>query len=269
MAGPRRARRGVRRRFPPAAVHRRRLGERGRAARPARRPRPDAAGRPSRHPGVPGRRRRAAAAGCVGGPRARPHRLLLRSRAASRVSPRRSASCGPAGRSRSSTSTPPCPRTAAWMRADLPRYDPAAAEAFFTDRGFTLRRIPTVWRFPDRATRDAVLRIEFSRTSPSARSPPPTGWRSRWATGCTCAAGQLDRPGSDVVEPPAARRARAGTVGGPGRRRWDGSCAGRSKFRDRRYWPSRGVPPGWRARRPCPAERARWCSPPASRSPCG
>ena len=31
------------------------------------------------------------------------------------------------------------------------------------DRGFTLRRIPTVWRFPDRATRDAVLRIEFSR----------------------------------------------------------------------------------------------------------
>lgn len=55
------------------------------------------------------------------------------------------------------------PPYGAWMRADLPRYDPAAAEAFFTDRGFTLRRIPTVWRFPDRATRDAVLRIEFSR----------------------------------------------------------------------------------------------------------
>jgi SAM-dependent methyltransferase len=50
-----------------------------------------------------------------------------------------------------------------WMRADLPRYDPAAVEAFFTGRGFSLRRIPTVWRFPDRATRDAVLRIEFSR----------------------------------------------------------------------------------------------------------
>ena len=49
------------------------------------------------------------------------------------------------------------------MRADLPRYDPAAVEAFFADQGFTLRRIPTVWRFPDRATRDAVLRIEFSR----------------------------------------------------------------------------------------------------------
>jgi SAM-dependent methyltransferase len=50
-----------------------------------------------------------------------------------------------------------------WMRADLPRYDPAAVEAFFAGLGFSLRRIPTVWRFPDRATRDAVLRIEFSR----------------------------------------------------------------------------------------------------------
>jgi SAM-dependent methyltransferase len=50
-----------------------------------------------------------------------------------------------------------------WMRADLPRYDPAAVEAFFAAQGFSLRRIPTVWRFPDRSTRDAVLRIEFSR----------------------------------------------------------------------------------------------------------
>jgi SAM-dependent methyltransferase len=50
-----------------------------------------------------------------------------------------------------------------WMRADLPRYDPAAAEAFFAAQGFSLRRIATVWRFPDRPTRDAVLRIEFGR----------------------------------------------------------------------------------------------------------
>jgi SAM-dependent methyltransferase len=50
-----------------------------------------------------------------------------------------------------------------WMRADLPRYDPAAVEAFFAGQGFSLRRIRTVWRFPDRATRDAVLRIEFGR----------------------------------------------------------------------------------------------------------
>jgi SAM-dependent methyltransferase len=50
-----------------------------------------------------------------------------------------------------------------WMRADIPHYDPTAVEAFFAAQGFSLRRIPTVWRFPDRATRDAVLRIEFSR----------------------------------------------------------------------------------------------------------
>jgi len=50
-----------------------------------------------------------------------------------------------------------------WMRADIPRYDPGAVEAFFAGHGFSLRRIPTIWRFPDRATRDAVLRIEFSR----------------------------------------------------------------------------------------------------------
>ena len=50
-----------------------------------------------------------------------------------------------------------------WMRADLPRYDPAAVEGFFAAQRFSMRRVPTVWRFPDRATRDAVLRIEFSR----------------------------------------------------------------------------------------------------------
>ena len=55
------------------------------------------------------------------------------------------------------------PPYGAWMRADIPRYDPGAVEAFFAGHGFSLRRIPTIWRFPDRATRDAVLRIEFSR----------------------------------------------------------------------------------------------------------
>lgn len=50
----------------------------------------------------------------------------------------------------------------AWMRADIPRYDPVAAERFFVRRGFSLRRIATTWRFPDRATCAAVLRIEFS-----------------------------------------------------------------------------------------------------------
>jgi SAM-dependent methyltransferase len=50
----------------------------------------------------------------------------------------------------------------AWMRAAIPHYDPVAAERFFTRRGFSLRRITTTWRFPDRATCEAVLRIEFS-----------------------------------------------------------------------------------------------------------
>jgi SAM-dependent methyltransferase len=49
-----------------------------------------------------------------------------------------------------------------WMRADIPHYDPVAAERFFTRAGFSLRRIVTTWRFPDRATCEAVLRIEFS-----------------------------------------------------------------------------------------------------------
>lgn len=48
------------------------------------------------------------------------------------------------------------------MRTDLPHYDPVAAERFFLVRGFALRRVSTRWRFPDRATCEAVLRIEFS-----------------------------------------------------------------------------------------------------------
>jgi len=50
-----------------------------------------------------------------------------------------------------------------WMRADIPRYDPARVERFFEKQAFSLRRVSTVWRFPDRASCEAVLRIEFSR----------------------------------------------------------------------------------------------------------
>jgi SAM-dependent methyltransferase len=50
-----------------------------------------------------------------------------------------------------------------WMRADVPRYDPVRVEQFFERVGFALRRVATVWRFPDRETLEAVLRIEFSR----------------------------------------------------------------------------------------------------------
>jgi SAM-dependent methyltransferase len=49
-----------------------------------------------------------------------------------------------------------------WMRADIPHYDPVAAERFFVAQGFSLTRVPTLWRFPDRAGLEAVLRIEFS-----------------------------------------------------------------------------------------------------------
>jgi SAM-dependent methyltransferase len=49
-----------------------------------------------------------------------------------------------------------------WMRADSPGYDPVAAERFFAATGFSQLRVPTVWRFPDRAALEDVLRIEFS-----------------------------------------------------------------------------------------------------------
>ncbi len=49
-----------------------------------------------------------------------------------------------------------------WMRADIPHYDPDRVERFFRRQGFSMRRISTRWRFPDRATCEAVLRIEFS-----------------------------------------------------------------------------------------------------------
>src|SRR4029079_14993947 len=55
------------------------------------------------------------------------------------------------------------PPYGAGMGADIPRYAPVAVEPCVPGHGFSLRRIPTIWRCPDRATRDAVLRIEFSR----------------------------------------------------------------------------------------------------------
>ncbi|WP_214371212.1 class I SAM-dependent methyltransferase [Pseudonocardia sp. H11422] len=70
-----------------------------------------------------------------------------------------------------------------WLRADLPRYDPAKVERFFDGHGFTMRRVPTVWRFEDRATLEAVLRIEFSAAVADraiARTPGltvPVGYR--------------------------------------------------------------------------------------------
>jgi SAM-dependent methyltransferase len=49
-----------------------------------------------------------------------------------------------------------------WLRADLPRYQPAEVDAFFDRAGFDCQRVSTVWRFADRASLAAVLGIEFS-----------------------------------------------------------------------------------------------------------
>ncbi|OLR91525.1 class I SAM-dependent methyltransferase [Actinokineospora bangkokensis] len=50
-----------------------------------------------------------------------------------------------------------------WLRADLPSYRPAEVDRFFEIEGFSRTRVTTTWRFPDRPTLEAVLRIEFSR----------------------------------------------------------------------------------------------------------
>jgi SAM-dependent methyltransferase len=49
-----------------------------------------------------------------------------------------------------------------WMRADLPKYDPDEVDRFFERMGFARRQVETRWRFADRASLEAVLRIEFS-----------------------------------------------------------------------------------------------------------
>lgn len=54
-----------------------------------------------------------------------------------------------------------------WLRADLPQYDPAKVEQFFAGAGFDSVDVRTTWRFDDRESLEAVLRIEFS--APVAR----------------------------------------------------------------------------------------------------
>lgn len=49
-----------------------------------------------------------------------------------------------------------------WLRADLPDYDPATVQRFFDRHGFDTIAIDTRWRFADRESMAAVLRIEFS-----------------------------------------------------------------------------------------------------------
>ncbi len=61
------------------------------------------------------------------------------------------------------------------MRADLPRYVPDQVERFFRRHGFSSRTHDTEWRFPDRATLEAVLRIEFSARVASLAIAATTG----------------------------------------------------------------------------------------------
>lgn len=49
-----------------------------------------------------------------------------------------------------------------WMRADLPRYDAVAVEAFFEAQGFSLTRVDTRWEFGSRDDMRGVLGIEFT-----------------------------------------------------------------------------------------------------------
>jgi SAM-dependent methyltransferase len=54
-----------------------------------------------------------------------------------------------------------------WLCADLPQYEPLKIEAFFAAAGFETVQVATTWRFEDRKSLEAVLRIEFS--APVAR----------------------------------------------------------------------------------------------------
>jgi ubiquinone/menaquinone biosynthesis C-methylase UbiE len=48
-----------------------------------------------------------------------------------------------------------------WFRRWLPSYDPDTVSRFWARQGFSRTPIDMNWRFPDRASLEAVLRIEF------------------------------------------------------------------------------------------------------------
>ena len=49
-----------------------------------------------------------------------------------------------------------------WFRRSLPSYDPEPVERFWARRGWHRRSLDTRWEHPDRATFEAVVRIEFA-----------------------------------------------------------------------------------------------------------
>lgn len=50
-----------------------------------------------------------------------------------------------------------------WFRRSLPTYDPAKVERFWARQGWYRRSLDIRWEQPDRATFEAVVRIEFAR----------------------------------------------------------------------------------------------------------
>lgn len=50
-----------------------------------------------------------------------------------------------------------------WFRRALPTYDPAKVERFWARQGWHRRSLDIRWEHPDRATFEAVVRIEFTR----------------------------------------------------------------------------------------------------------
>ncbi|MBV9845354.1 MAG: class I SAM-dependent methyltransferase [Kutzneria sp.] len=54
------------------------------------------------------------------------------------------------------------PPYGSWLCADVAGYDPFAVEQFFAVKGFSCRKVDTLWRFGSRSELEAVLRIEFS-----------------------------------------------------------------------------------------------------------
>ena len=90
--------------------------------------------------------------------------------------PRPNGCCGPAARSRSSTWTPPSPPYGDWMRADIPRYDPAAVERFFDRAGLLAApgARPAGGSRTGRPSRRCCASSSPGR-SPSGRSPRPRG----------------------------------------------------------------------------------------------
>jgi hypothetical protein len=62
-----------------------------------------------------------------------------------------------------------------WMRADLPKYDPAAVEGFFEAQGFSLTRVDARWEFENRDDLRRVLGIEFTEKTAERAFSQVTG----------------------------------------------------------------------------------------------